>query len=161
MLERAEKLAKSGRRVFDMNRLKSNEDSIIKGSKSLGLSRSDIQDVLKASRAATTAELSTINLSKQIKDMDTTLADYVEQQKRIIEFIEFHLKKTIQSTQIGNTDMHPFLQSQRDVIQAYNKILQNIFNNVARTSTTASTLANMMLSINTKMFPHFKRNKDI
>jgi DNA-binding transcriptional MerR regulator len=159
ILGRAEELSKSGQRVFDKNRLKSNEDSILKESKSLGLSYSDIQEVLKVSRAAPTAETSTINLSKQIKDIDMTLANYVEQQKQVIKFIEFHLKKSVESVQIDNTDMPPFLHSQRDMLESYNKILNNIFNNVAEVSTTASTLANMMLSINTKMFPHFKRNK--
>jgi hypothetical protein len=158
ILERAEELSKSGQRVFDKNRLKSNEDSILKESKSLGLSHSDIQEVLKVSRAATTVETSTANLSKQIKDIDITLANYVEQQKLFIKLIEFYLKKSVESIQIDNIDP-PFLHSQRDVIESYNKILNNIFNNVATTSTTASTLANMMLSINTKMFPHFKRNK--
>jgi hypothetical protein len=47
ILKRARKLYKSGSKVFDESYLKDNEERVLKESKFIGLSRNDIEEVLK------------------------------------------------------------------------------------------------------------------
>ena len=129
ILQRAEKLSKSGSKVFDKDGLKADEGFLLRESRRLGLSQKDIKEIMRVSTEETA--LGGANLPDQIALFESTLDDFVEGQKLFIQHIESQRKELMELTRD---------RIERELIEScWSDIISNVKTNIVKESTFVNT----------------------
>jgi hypothetical protein len=163
LLERARRLYKSGSKVFDERYLKDIEEGVLKESKFIGLSPTDIEEVLQVRHRVEQPNVREL-LKEATQEVEKALSEerdqithhhdktdkhrfrgtaaiaeeYLEHQRRIIESLELIWK--------------PFLESDMpDMAISFLASYANIVTTTIEGMVNATRLANSMFSSNTQM----------